>query len=770
MDPIVAILNYVGQIIAQMVGTIQLGIQSAVNSVGNALGSVATGIGQSLSHLLDGIVPTITGIVAGVVQKIGSFFDPLFQTLFDMVSRIDATIRGFLEPLINVVNQIIQRVQSVFTELLSTARELVSDILGRIARLVEDTYEGIRAFVADVASRIASTFQQVVATVRSWIESVFSTVVGFIRQGFALAEDLWNRTKAAIANGIDALVKLVTTTLSKTADLITAEWKKLVTGAESIIESVNERIQGLATSFDTAAERLGTALTSITEEQLKPLVESVTNYAKLFVDVLSPQAYASLEEAVAQAVAPGTLNLRGSEGFSRFFASMLPKSPAARIVFVVSFGIALTWGVYRGVVDANAEVLLQEYGKNHPFRVLAPADVIPAYRRGNASQEKVLESIRAGGFTAEDAVLMIKNSENVPPPGDLIAFWLRGLIGDQTLNEALNVQGYRDEWAQRIKDASMIIPPVQDLITMAVREVFSPAVASRFGQFQDFPEAFGQWSEQLGLSTEWAERYWAAHWALPSATQGFEMVHREAIQESDLDLLLKALDVMPFWREPLKKITYNVLTRVDIRRMHQLGVLSEEDVRRAHRHLGYDERNAGLLTEFVLKLNKGKTAEDETELGKLTRASILGFYSDGLLTRQRAHELLVALNITPEAAELYLASEDLSSHRSERKAEAEHIVELAKVGSLTFQQANDRLNQLGLETLEVERALTKLIRAQEQKTKLPSQDDGEKFYVQGIVSKDDYQDLLERLGYNLKWVTAYVALAERKKESAQTKG
>ncbi|GAH79863.1 unnamed protein product, partial [marine sediment metagenome] len=75
------------------------------------------------------------------------------------------------------------------------------------------------------------------------------------------------------------------------------------------------------------------------------------------------------------------------------------------------------------------------------------------------------------------------------------------------------------------------------------------------------------WAGKKGLSKEWSERYWAAHWNLPSPQQGFEMLHRGVINVSELNMLLRALDVMPFWRDKLTAIAFRRLTRVDIRRM-----------------------------------------------------------------------------------------------------------------------------------------------------------------------------------------------------------
>ncbi|GAI59226.1 unnamed protein product, partial [marine sediment metagenome] len=43
------------------------------------------------------------------------------------------------------------------------------------------------------------------------------------------------------------------------------------------------------------------------------------------------------------------------------------------------------------------------------------------------------------------------------------------------------------------KELAYQIPPVADIITMAVREAFTPDIAARFGQYQDFPSELEEW-------------------------------------------------------------------------------------------------------------------------------------------------------------------------------------------------------------------------------------------------------------------------------------
>lgn len=128
-----------------------------------------------------------------------------------------------------------------------------------------------------------------------------------------------------------------------------------------------------------------------------------------------------------------------------------------------------------------------------------------------------------------------------------------------------------------IFDAFRQYPGVPDLIRFAVREVYTPEIRDRFQLTQDFPEEFRTEARKAGLSPDDAVRYWAAHWDLPSISQGFEMFHRRVITQDDLKLLLRAQDVMPYWRDKLIDISYRVKRLVDIYRLYEQRVIPRID-------------------------------------------------------------------------------------------------------------------------------------------------------------------------------------------------
>ncbi|GAI80365.1 unnamed protein product, partial [marine sediment metagenome] len=219
----------------------------------------------------------------------------------------------------------------------------------------------------------------------------------------------------------------------------------------------------------------------------------------------------------------------------------------------------------------------------------------------NVSEDTIIKNISKAGIHPSYADDYYNAILTKPASEDIIAYELRRDPSLSNLGTELHRIGIHPNYNSLYRELAYQIPPVADIITMAVREAFTPDIARRFGQYEDLPSEYVEAVQKKGLSKEWAERYWAAHWSLPSPQQGFEMLHRGVIGIDDLNMLMRALDIMPFWRDKLTQIAYRPLSRVDVRRMFALGVLDVSGVRKAYTDIGYNDYNANLMTQFTIK-------------------------------------------------------------------------------------------------------------------------------------------------------------------------
>ncbi|MBT9168378.1 MAG: hypothetical protein DDT19_01723 [Syntrophomonadaceae bacterium] len=380
--------------------------------------------------------------------------------------------------------------------------------------------------------------------------------------------------------------------------------------------------------------------------------------------------------------------------------------------------------------------------------LITVAEVMELYRRGKLTDGEALLKIKATGMTETNARKVLQLKEVLPGVDVIREMYLRGEWGAGVHDSKLAQLGYSKESIEAFKKVYFYIPPAPDLIRMAVREAFSPEVARRFGQYEDFPPDFAKWAAKQGISEDWAKAYWAAHWELPSVTMGYEMLHRGVIGMDDLKMLLRAQDVMPFWREKLIAISYAPFTRVDTRRMYRDGVLDRAQVKRAYLDIGYDDWKAEKMTEWTI------IDAMEEERG-ITKSEIVKGFVTGLLSEKEMRAALVNLNYGTEAIEFYIADAKLKRESELKELELDYIKVNYQKGSWDFQRAEAELGKLNLTAREIDYYLVKWTAVTKQKTSLPTRAELKRWLINGYITAQRWVDFMRKLGFSDELIGYY---------------
>jgi len=335
--------------------------------------------------------------------------------------------------------------------------------------------------------------------------------------------------------------------------------------------------------------------------------------------------------------------------------------------------------------------LVQELGWTIPNAML----LVQGDLQQGVSREKILNDISIADINPKYAQTYLDAVLTKPSSIDIIAYELRQDPKLAYLDRKLEKIGIHPEYTSLYKELAYQIPPVADIITMAVREAFTPSIAAKFGQYEDYPPDLEKWGEKKGLSADWTKRYWAAHWSLPSPTQGFEMLHRGIINQDELNMLLRALDVMPFWREKLTGIAYRRLSRVDIRRMYGVGVLTEVEVYEAYLELGYNERDARRMSDFTVK-------QILATQSKFTARDVISAYSKYMINRSEARSLLIDVGVKSENVDFIISTAEYKREWELTESRIAAIRNLYKKRVYSPDTARSELLKLDLPSVRVD--------------------------------------------------------------------
>lgn len=366
------------------------------------------------------------------------------------------------------------------------------------------------------------------------------------------------------------------------------------------------------------------------------------------------------------------------------------------------------------------------------------------------------------GYNKEASDQILLSAKNYLEIFSYITLYRRDKISKDQLTGYMSKLHLDPGEVENILTSSEFFPAPGDLVRFAVREVYSPEVAQKFGLFQDLPQKFIDESSKAGLPEEQARNFWAAHWELPSPLQGFAMLHRRIIDEDTLKLLLKALDVMPFWRDKMVDLSYNPLTRVDVRRMYGLGVLDEKGVYNAYLDVGYSPENAQLMTEFT-------TRYENNENDGITRANILKAYKEDLIERKELLSYLDILGYSEKVIKFWVDMADYEKTEHSIKLITDDAIELYRLGEWNIETVRNQLLQQDLPAKYVDRIIRESVIQQAKRRKVPTKSDLETWLTSQIINEDYYTLKMRLIGYSDKDIQFYLTEIARKVDTSKIK-
>jgi hypothetical protein len=320
------------------------------------------------------------------------------------------------------------------------------------------------------------------------------------------------------------------------------------------------------------------------------------------------------------------------------------------------------------------------------------------------------------------------------------------------------------------KSISMYFPTVPDLVRFAVREVYTPDTVKKFGQLEDIPPNFISEAKKAGLPEEQAKNYWSSHWQLPSMSEVFEMFHRTTTKKLDndadeiqmpsgatchnvigtktVDMAIKALDVMPYWRDKMREISYNPLTRVDVRRMYQSGAIDQDKVFRSYLDEGYSPENATALTQFVVK-------EYSQEMHGITRATLDKAFKEDVITKEDYIDHLKAMNISSDVIDFYVSLAEYDKHIIELKQLIATLTSQYEAGEITIDQVRVEITKMEVPTQLIESTVSKILKHNQKKQRLPDKADVMRWYAHDIINREQFRAKMLMLGYILEDINNY---------------
>jgi hypothetical protein len=388
----------------------------------------------------------------------------------------------------------------------------------------------------------------------------------------------------------------------------------------------------------------------------------------------------------------------------------------------------LTQALYRGELTLAQwrERMLRLGFKDDDLPVLAvagrtlpsAADLTTALFRGELTLAQWRERMLRHGYRDEDLPVIAAAHRQLLPPTAYVTAAFRKHLDFARFIRKMHALGYADDDIETLVAAMRYYPTPAELVTWQAREVYEPESVRKYGLEEELDRLDREPFYRAGMDDEQIRNHWVAHWQHPPFEQVAVMLQRDILVDPEARTKLRPgspewrehrrkaedevyewfrlVEIPPYWRRKLIQMVYAPLTRIDARRMWDLGVLDDDGLLRAYLDLGYDEQNARALLLWTKLFERVP--------------DIIARYRNGWIGEQEVLTEIEELGADPRTARrIYetkirkpVQQERVARERDLTKAE---IIKGAKLGLISIEDAQALLEGLGYDPWEAQYVL-----------------------------------------------------------------
>jgi hypothetical protein len=352
--------------------------------------------------------------------------------------------------------------------------------------------------------------------------------------------------------------------------------------------------------------------------------------------------------------------------------------------------------------------------------------------------------MRNFGYVPDVADAMLKTVQQyLDPSGRIHLGWREGKGDDEIVTELVE-NGYNPDDAVKMVKVSHYYPSPGDLIRWQAKEVFEPEMIAKYGLDDEFGKIELAPFRAAGMTKEQSLNYWRAHWEHASWTEVQEMLFRGQLEESDVRDWFRLVEIPPFWRDKMIHVAYHPYTRVDVRRMHKLGVIDDDGLKRALMDIGYDSERAEGMKAFYIKYNKQSGENPDRDL---TRSIIEKAYRVGTISPNELEGGLTTLGYDEDDVSFMRAILDQDESLDRAADWIGLLRSQVKAGLLDPVEAKNKLAAMGLASTAVDHWGNLFAAYAEEPVKIPSKTDIKNWVAHKTITEPEGKAYLERLGY-----------------------
>ncbi|WP_445815478.1 phage tail protein [Staphylococcus aureus] len=243
LQPIMPILQMLGQIFMQVLGVLVIGIITNVMNIIQGLWTLITIAFQAIGTVISVAVQIIVGLFTALIQLLTGDFSGAWETIKTTVTNVLDTIWQYMQ---SVWESIIGFLTGVMNRTLSMFGTSWSQIWSTITNFVSSIWNTVTSWFSRVASSVAEKMGQalnfIITKGSAWVSNIWNTVTSFASK----VADGFKRVVSNVGDGMsDALGKIKSffgDFLNAGAELIGKVAEGVANAAHRVVSAVGDAI------------------------------------------------------------------------------------------------------------------------------------------------------------------------------------------------------------------------------------------------------------------------------------------------------------------------------------------------------------------------------------------------------------------------------------------------------------------------------------------------------------------------------------------------
>lgn len=243
LQPIMPILQMLGQIFMQVLGVLVIGIITNVMNIIQGLWTLITIAFQAIGTVISVAVQIIVGLFTALIQLLTGDFSGAWETIKTTITNVLDTIWQYMQ---SVWESIIGFLTGVMNRTLSMFGTSWSQIWSTITNFVSNIWNSVTSWFGRVASSVAEKMGQalnfIITKGSEWVSNIWNTVTSFASK----VADGFKRVVSNVGDGMsDALGKIKSffgDFLNAGAELIGKVAEGVANAAHRVVSAVGDAI------------------------------------------------------------------------------------------------------------------------------------------------------------------------------------------------------------------------------------------------------------------------------------------------------------------------------------------------------------------------------------------------------------------------------------------------------------------------------------------------------------------------------------------------